>query len=375
MSVERVSVFCLSNMDLNDFSSGPGSISVALSEIESYSGWYFVGRSFCCDYSGYQSVRRMSSQRSRFYGYFVKILKFFELRRRFGPHRVILLVYPSLAFSVVDFVLISFFFGRPLVRVIGYDSFYFMNLNNLNKAKMLWPELKLRLNLLRHYLLEFIYLNIAEECYFVSDRCIEDVGGRFGWARDKIYRLPLKPFVNLNTQDRVASVPRRRPRGCGRDGVLVLGRFLSPWMVSDFYEKVMVLSELSKNYDVIVLGAGARSVVENCDYLINVVPLEWIDDFDGFLFEKSWTVLYGPESASGIQTKLQKAVALNNRVVVNYKIDVGPDFDQFVERYSAPGQILDIVRSKGKVRFKSSANLLSLSREERNIYQGLTRWR
>lgn len=368
-------VICTTNIDVTDFSTGPGEISRAFSDFSNVQSWYFSQPNSFVDYENLKRVKPKNEEISKKIKHRVekwsRILGFLLENR---SSNLVHIVFPSLALSIPEIIFFRLVSSSYSLRVVGYDSFFRMNFLNFRKPLKLFTKVKIFARLIMHYLKELLIAIFANEVFFVSNGCIQSFLYRFPWAHKKVFLLPLLPKIDkrLTTSTSKRTFLNTENQNYGKRRLVVLGRYLSEWMIYDFHVKRSVLSKIQEHFDITVVGRGAEVMLNQYSELSGVTACEWLQDFDEFFKSGDFIVVYGPETGSGVQTKLQKVILYGNCVFANSAIDVGEDLGHLMTGYKDVSELPKLLKT---IHFNDLSDLekcSSYSATQINIYSEIT---
>jgi hypothetical protein len=344
----KKTIICSTNIDVTDFFTGPGEISRSFHYFSNAQDWYFSRSHSFSDYEGLKNVKpKVDKLGSKFRCKLEKWFGIVNFLLRNRSSNVVHLVFPSLALSILEIVLCRSVLSSYSLRVVGYDSFFRMNFLNFKKPLKFSTKIKLFARLVMHYFKELRIALLADEIFFVSNRCIRSFLCRFPWAYKKVFLLPLLPQFeeNITSSSSERSVPNQELPNCGKKKLVVLGRYLSEWMLYDFHVKRSVLFEMQEHFDITVIGRGSKVMLNRYPELSGITPCEWLDDFDEYFKSGDLIVIYGPETASGVQTKLQKVILYGNCVFANSAIDVCDDLGHLMTGYKDVSELPQLLKT------------------------------
>ena len=341
-------VICTTNIDVTDFSTGPGEISSSFNDFSNSQDWHFSQSHSFSDYESLKKVKPRAEELGIKLKY--KFNKWsgivsFLLKNR--SSNVVHLVFPSLALSILEIMVCRLVSSSYSLRIIGYDSFFRMNFLNFKKPLKPSTKIKLFARLIMHYFKELRMALLADELFFVSNGCIRSFLCRFPWAHKKVFLLPLLPQFEekLTRSSSECTVANQELLNCGKKKLVVLGRYLSEWMIYDFHVKRSVLSKMQEHFDITVIGRGSEVMLSRYSELSGITACEWLEDFDEFFKSGDLIVIYGPETASGLQTKLQKVILYGNCVFANSAIDVGKDLGDLMTSYKDVSELPQLLKT------------------------------
>ena len=258
-NIDQNITLCSTNINVSDHSNGPGEIAKALIHYASGNDWHFDCKGQITTFQNFDFAATKGSTGAFSRHRWRERIRFIRENRGKNLTHII---FPSLV-AFLDTLIFRCLFRSYRLKVIGYDSFYQMNLFNLKKKIRPITKAKLFLRLVLHYMRELRLALFADEIFFVADGCIRSFTGRFAFAENKVRELPLKPFAQLGLH----AAPEQDKQFKGNPGsvrVVVLGRFLTEWLIADFLNED-VLSQLQSHLRSIYLAV--KDMILKCPEL------------------------------------------------------------------------------------------------------------